>query len=353
MEENNRAQKIAVADCLPGMIIADNIFSTNRILIIPAGTILDEYSIERLDNLFISHVDIYDMPAGEIETEVHSFERTYTNHVSQLKNIFTSLENGNLLRMEEIRLTVSDVITSNIGHRDILHTLNGLRNFDEYTYTHSLNVGILAMMLARWSGIPEDQTKQICYAGVLHDIGKARIPGSILNKPGPLTAEEFSVIKGHSVAGYDILKFNHNISDDIRQGVLTHHERIDGSGYPFGIAGNRIHEYGKIIAVADVFDAMVSDRCYKTKECPLHVLEHFETQCLGHLDSKYLKTFIEKISFYFLGEHVQLSDGRLAEVVFVNPRHLNRPIVQVDGVIIDLAKVLSLSISGLSERATA
>jgi len=353
MEKNARTKIIEIADCLPGMVIAHDVFSKQHILVIPAGTILDEYSIERMDNLFIADIEIYNMSEFEIEREANSFEQTYASHVSQIKDIFDNLENGNFLRMEEIRSTVSDVITSNISHRDILHTLNGLRNFDEYTYTHSLNVGILAMMLARWSGIPENQTKQICYAGVLHDIGKARIPGSILNKPGILTTEEFNIIKGHSVAGYDILKQNHNISDDIRHGVLMHHERIDGSGYPLGITGDRIHEYSKIIAVADVFDAMVSDRCYKSKESPFNVLEHFETQCLGHLDAKYLKTFIEKISFYLLGEHVHLSDGRLAEVVFVNPRCLNRPIIQVDGMIIDLAKELNLSISGLAERVTA
>jgi len=348
LTKNMRTKTIMVNQCVPGMRISRDLFSKANSLIIPAGTILDEYSIRRLDDLLIPYVDIYEMTEIEIETAAQSFEKEYSTHLGSIKDIFASLDSGNMLRMETVRSAVGGVIGSNIGHRDVLHTLNGLRSVDGYTYTHSLNVGILAMMLARWSGISEDRVKQICYAGVLHDIGKARVPEHILNKPGKLSPEEFAVVKKHSVAGYDILKQNATIAEDIRQGVLMHHERIDGRGYPLGVTGDKINEYARIVAIADVFDAMVSDRCYKLKESPFNVLEHFENQCLGHLDPKFLGVFIEKMSVYFLGEQVRLSDGREAKVVFINPHILSRPMIQIGDVVLDLSKEKNISIAQLA-----
>ena len=343
-----RTRTIPVGQCMPGMRVSRDLYSITNTLLVPMGTILDEYSIRRLDELLIPYVDIYEMTEEEIETAAQSFEREYAIHLDSVKDIFASLDSGNMLRMESVRSAVAGVIGSNIGSRDILHTLNNLRSVDDYTYTHSLNVGVLAMMLARWSGLPEDRVKQICYAGVLHDIGKARVPESILNKPGKLSPDEFATIKKHSVAGYDILKQNPTIAEDIRQGVLMHHERIDGKGYPLGVTGERINQYARLIAIADVFDAMVSDRCYRQKESPFNVLEHFENQCLGHLDPQYLGIFIEKMSVYFLGEQVRLSDGREAKVVFINPHHLSRPMVQLGDQVIDLRQDKSLSIAQLA-----
>jgi putative nucleotidyltransferase with HDIG domain len=350
MKDKLIIRKIFFDDCEAGMQIASDLYSGSKSLIVPAGTILDEYSLARIAKFKIALVEVFE-PAPEIcadKPKPKPFEHVYSVQVGKIRNIFESLENGNPLRMEEIRTTVKELVASDIGNRDILHTLNSLRSSDEYTYTHSLNVGILAMMLARWSGHSEAVTKQICYAGVLHDIGKSRISMDIIKKPGKLTVAEYEAIKMHPVEGYNILKKCPVLAEDIRQGVLMHHERLDGSGYPLRVKGPKIHEYGKIVAIADVFDAMVSDRCYCAKESPFSVLAHFKNQFFQHLDVKYLDIFVQKMSVYYLGERVRLSDGSEGEVVYINPQKINHPIVQINGRILDLADETTIAINGLA-----
>ena len=346
MADEVNVRKVLLEHCHSGMQVANDIFSKSKSLIVPQGTILDDFSITRMAKFGITTVDIVHHPPLVAAPAPNAFEKVYARQIDKIKHTFESLENGNLLRMEEIRATVSDLVESDIGNRDILHTLNSLRSIDEYTYTHSLNVGILAMMLARWAGLPEVQAKQICYAGVLHDIGKSRIPTRILQKPGKLTPDEFKTIKHHPVAGYDILKMTQVLAEDILQGVLLHHERMDGRGYPLGLKDEKIHQYARIVAIADVFDAMVSDRCYHAKESPFYVLDYFGTQCLGHLDARFMDIFIKRMSIYFLGERVRLSDGSEAEVVFIDPQRLNKPIVRTADRLVDLAMDMGLAISG-------
>jgi putative nucleotidyltransferase with HDIG domain len=344
-----QTKKIPLAECAPGMRLAQDLFSRNDTLILPAGSVLDIYTIMRLrDMMLFNEVEILDLTEAEIASATQVFESQYKDQIDEMKDIYSSLETGNLLRMETVRSIVGDIINYGIGDRDILHSLNKLRSVDEYTYTHSLNVGILAMMLARWLRLDENGIRQACYAGVLHDIGKTRVSSEILNKPGKLTEAEFDEIKRHSAEGYMILQNNPTISEHIRQGVLMHHERIDGTGYPTGATAGKIHINGKIIAIADIFDAMVSDRCYHKRDCPFDVLEHFETQGLGHLDSKYMAIFIQKMSAYFIGEMVSLSDGRQAEVIFVNSFQLSRPVVKVEDQVIDLTREKDLNITALA-----
>ena len=125
-------------------------------------------------------------------------------------------------------------------NRDIVSMLSVIRDVDEYTYTHSVNVGLLAMMFGRWAGLDKKRIEQLLYAGILHDIGKTKVPEEILNKKGKLTKEEFNIIKEHTVKGYDVLKKSGFLPEKIARGVLMHHERNDGNGYPFAFSKKKI-----------------------------------------------------------------------------------------------------------------
>ena len=134
---------------------------------------------------------------------------------------------------------------------------------------------------------------KLWFTGVFHDIGKCKVPPEILNKPDNLNEKEWSIMKQHPVYGYNILKKNNVLSKDVLLGALMHHERKDGSGYPLGLKGNTIHTYGKIVAVADIFDAMMSDRVYRKKRPPLQVAEYIEDRSLDSLDPYISRGFLQ------------------------------------------------------------
>ena len=136
-----------------------------------------------------------------------------------------------------------------------LRVLNEEKDFDEYTYTHSLNVALYAMLIGKWLRLDNNSIKNVIKAGVLHDIGKTKVPIEILNKKARLSDEEFDIIKKHTFYGYDLVRSTDCVSDEVCEAVLLHHEREDKSGYPYGIGGRQLGLYAKIVAVADVYDA--------------------------------------------------------------------------------------------------
>jgi HD-GYP domain-containing protein (c-di-GMP phosphodiesterase class II) len=194
---------------------------------------------------------------------------------------------------------------------------------------------MLCHIFGHWLHLPKDQIENLTVAGLLHDIGKTKIDDSILNKPGKLTAQEFEEIKKHSSIGYDMVK-DQNIPYEIKMGILSHHEKYDGSGYPFGFKSDQIHDFGKIIAIADIYDAMTSERTYHKRYSPFKVIRMFEQEAYGLLDTKYLYVFLENIAHNYLGNSVRLSSGEVGKIVFIHNNHPSRPIIQLDNVMLDL-----------------
>ena len=346
--EEKRIKTISVAACAPGMRVASVVTNSQGSVLLPPGAVLDTNAIIRLQDFFVTSIDIFTPTAEEEEPaslSINNFKKNYKKNLEDIKSIFVALEGTNHVKIENVRGIVTNIIESDISNRDIIHTLNSVRDMDEYTYTHSLNVSILASMLAKWCGYDYDFARIICFTGVLHDVGKIRVPSNILNKPGLLTEMEFTTMKKHVTFGYEILKSNKDISDDVRFGVLLHHEKYNGKGYPLGIAGNKIHLYARIITIVDVFDAMISKRVYKSKQSPFEILNYFANQCQGELDPYFLQIFIEKMSMYYIGTKVTLNDFRQGEVVFINSRQIDRPIIKLkDAAVIDLAKEPHLDI---------
>ena len=170
----------------------------------------------------------------------------------------------------------------------------------------------------------------------------------ILNKPDKLTEEEFDKIKKHPVYSYELLQDNKNISLDAKIGILMHHERMDGSGYPYGAYSENINEIAKVLAIADTYDAMISERPYQKKRSPFEVMQSMQDGVFGKLDTKILLTFLANIATYYIGTYVALNTGEIGEVVAINPSCVYRPIIRVQERYIDMNTEDSIKIIDLS-----
>lgn len=215
--------------------------------------------------------------------------------------------------------------------------VNLIKVSDEYTFKHSVDVAAIAMMIGREYGLSRDGIHQLGIAGLLHDVGKAKIPNEILNKPGKLTDEEFEIIKNHSLYGFEILKEKNCFSPLILDGVLHHHEKMNGTGYPDCLKDEQISLFSKILSVADIYDALVTKRPYKGPISGRQALEM--VLALGEeLDNKVIQSFVESVILYPVDSIVELSNGEMAKVVENNKRYPMRPkVVEIQtGKIYDL-----------------
>lgn len=334
---------IKTSDCEPGMVLASDIMNDYGAVILYKNSILDEYYINKLIKLGLNFVKIY--KNYEIKVKKYAvIEAQYNNNLEEFKEIIWNISNGKTLEMERIS-EISRSLSSNFDSiNNLITCLSKVRSINEYTYTHSLNVSLLCSLLGSWLNLGYKHIEQLSHCGILHDIGKSKIPPEILNKPGVLTDDEFDKIKQHPVIGYKILKKNKEISKDVALGVLLHHEREDGSGYPFGFKSEKIHYYAKILAVVDIFDAMTSNRVYKKRQTPFDVLEMYESEYLTKCDAGIMLTFLKHIASYYIGATVKLSDGSTGEIVYINTNRISRPLIKLKDNIIDLSMVPELGI---------
>lgn len=324
------------SDCEPGMVLASDIVNDYGAVVLYQNSILDEYSITKLLKLGLNFVKIY--KNYEFKEKKHAvIEAQYNNNLEDFKEVIWDISCGKTLEMERIT-EVSRSLSSNFDTiNDLVTCLSKVRSINEYTYTHSLNVSLLCSLLGSWLNLGHKHIEQLSHCGILHDIGKSKISPDILNKPDKLTEEEFEKIKEHPVIGYKMLEDNKEISKDVALGILMHHEREDGSGYPFGFKSERINYYAKILAVVDTYDAMTSNRVYKKRQTPFDVLEMYESEYLTKCDAGIMLTFLRRISSYYIGTMIKLSDGTIGEIVYINSNRVSRPLIKYNDTIIDLS----------------
>jgi putative nucleotidyltransferase with HDIG domain len=243
-------------------------------------------------------------------------------------SMFDDARMGKAVRAEAAMQTVDEIAASVDRNLGALISLVRLKNQDEYTYMHSVAVCALMLALAKEIGLTEAQTKQAGLAGLLHDIGKAGIPIEILNKPGALTDEEFTLVKLHPERGYELL-MQADITDEVTLDVcLHHHEKVNGAGYPKKLSADEISLFAKMGAVCDVYDAITSNRPYKEGWEPGISLQRM-AQWTEHFDDKVFKAFVKSVGIYPIGSMVKLKSGRLAVVVDQSPKSLLSPIIKV------------------------
>lgn len=310
----------------PGDVLAHDIRLRNGATLIIANTELNDQLINKLKIIGSKLVTL-------------DITKVYLEAISATKSLFKKAEEGSPIPVEDVKNIVQPIINEFNRTQSIVSLLLQLRSDDEYTFQHTLNIGILSTMIAKWLGYNEAEQLKIAMAGTLHDIGKSKIPLKILNKPGPLTRDEFEIMKTHSTLSYEILCLDSEYDESIKLGVLQHHERENGKGYPHGLTGPEISPYAKIVIVADIYHAMSSKRVYKDKENPLYVLDQIRKE-IDTLDPNIVLTFIKNMIQYLCGCKVALSDGRTGTIITIEEQNLRYPVVKLDNLpcVLDLAK---------------
>lgn len=267
--------------------------------------------------------------------------------IADTKEIFSQIKDDGVLDLERIRRNVEETLPDMVRNNDVLMRLNQLRHSDDYTFEHSIRVSILATMIGKWLGYNQDELLELGEAGLLFDIGKLNVPDFVLKKPSNVTLDEYELIKKHAQFGYSILLKTKGVTSNIKYAALHHHERLDGSGYPLRLRENQIHDFAKIIAVCDVFDALITDRPYKKGISPLLAADYISWSSGKLFDPEVCYVFIKKLSEFFVGKHVTLSNGMEGKIVYVDGNFPTRPTVQVGDKFIDLVKDRSINVEVL------
>ena len=335
-------KNISIYQCKPGDILTEDIYDDCGILIVPKSTVISERVIKRLKTFTIRQLPVYQ--DEERLSSLEKFKRDYQKNLNVMKEVLSDLAAGRELVYEKVE-SISDSIYSKINSiSNIMEFMNEVKSTDEYTYTHCINVSVYALLIAKWLKLPEEEIKNVVTTGILHDIGKSKIPISLINKKGPLLPEEFEQMKNHTRIGYKLSEHIPQLTNEIRKGILMHHEREDGKGYPYGVKGDDINLYAKIISIADVYDALTSERVYKKRITPFDTFGELKRIGFGHFDTKVLMTFLHNISGYYIGSKVKMNTGDNGEIIFIPPQSITTPIVLVQGKYLDLSQDSKLKI---------
>lgn len=263
-----------------------------------------------------------------LESEIIRARRICLEGKEVVESMLREARLGKALDMEAALPVVEAIAESVLRNSCALISVARLKSADEYTYLHSVAVCALMVALARQLGLNEEQTREAGFGGLLHDFGKAVLPTEILNKPGRLTDDEFTIIKSHPAEGHRILETSGVANAGVLDVVLLHHERVDGEGYPRGLVGDDIPLLARMGAVCDVYDAITSNRPYKAGWDPAESIRRM-TSWKGHFDTKILKAFIRSIGIYPIGALVRLQSDKLGVVVEQHPTDLLKPTVKV------------------------
>ena len=393
----------------PGMIVATDVIANGKQLVFPKGFKLTERTIARLNDYGIKDIRIEDPVGVEVEEiteeeppevmpsaanldsflsaldgldimkeasaepeakpeakpevtvtqqeepshfeklkasrEFQAFKQSFTKNVDGLRsNLNDIVEKNTPINVDNMIGDTMKIISDQGNTFGVFDMLHNMRDFDDLTYAHSMNVAMICNVFARWLHFNEDDVKTITACGMLHDIGKLKIDDAIIKKPGKLSDAEYRAIKSHPAEGYRILQ-PQNIDMHIKLSALEHHEKCDGTGYPMGLTGNRIDPFAKIVAIADVYDAMTANRVYREGMCPFRVIEIFEEEGFHKYEVSYIIKFLENVVNTYIDNRVMLNDGRVGTVRWINKQRLSKPMLEMtDGTFLELEKQRGLRI---------
>ncbi len=242
------------------------------------------------------------------------------------KSLLDDIRLGGAIDTDQAKATVKDCVHSILRNPDALLWMSKMRNEDEYTAEHCLNVCILAIAFGRHLGKTEAELEKLGLCGLLHDVGKMRVPMDILNKPGPLTPKEYNIMKAHTVHGRNLLMSSSgNGLNAVVDVAYSHHERVDGDGYPRKLKGGSISDFARIIAIVDAYDAMTADRCYSRAIPTTEALKVIYHERGKHFDERLALEFIRSVGLYPPGSLVELVNGLVGIVLETNTRYRHLP----------------------------
>lgn len=344
---------VPITELKSGMIAANTII-VNHTQIVNKDTVMNNLIIKKLQHVYLKgfckvYVDDNDDQNSSNDTPESLYEtnKTFNEFSIDTKHMFRNiykLQTSGISDVREFSMRLQ---------KEAENTQNVIKNIVVYgsgtdsIYRHSVNVAALSTILGKWLKLDSQQLNLLSYSAILHDFGKTKIDGTILNKVTPLTESEIKIIHSHPTIGYNYVKEIPYLSSSVSYGVLMHHERVDGSGYPLGLKNNNIHQFAKIIAIADTFDAINSDRCYKKKKRPFEALYVIKKDSLEKLDYEYCNVFINHVVNYYLGEEVLLTNNKTGKIIQVDPNDLEKPLILVDSDFLDLKAHPDLAIQEL------
>ena len=329
---------VSVEDLKPGMVLARSLVNEDMIVILSEDTLLTQAHITRLSYLNIPVVcikDVYELSrtyqtASSVFNRGNTFIKDYEGVVNTAHEIFDNLSEGSPREVQKAKNMVSQDITplsKNSGAIDYLFEMSHLAND---IYQHSLRVSILAGVIAKWMHFTQVDSKDIMLAGFLHDIGKTKMPKNLLTKdPASLQGEDYEAYIRHTVDGHHILNSMPEISDNVKLAVMQHHERIDGSGFPFGSKKDDISPLASIIAVADIYDNITTEREGYMKQTPFDAIEYINKNLYTALDPVVCIPVLTHIKDAFLGSRVTLNNGLSGKIAAYPHGFAARPVVSI------------------------
>lgn len=318
-----------------GKKVTHDVVNSAGLVLIKAKDIIEE---EHLNLLEKHRIDLYSiiMETGNGTKYTHS-NSLVLQAMEQSYTLFESIKLTYKIPIMLFKHTVIPIIQQIANDPNIFRLFEAVRAKDEYTHQHNIGVGVISTLLGKWLNLGEIELAVLSLAATLHDVGKVKIPMEILQKPEKLSQAEFNLMKQHTNLGYEMLKGTIGVSHRIALVALQHHEREDGSGYPLSLKMSQINSFSKIVAVADMFHAMSSNRPYH-KAIPFsEILEQLRQESFGKLDPYIVAVFIKNISKQLVGQQVVLTDGREGKIVYLKPFEDNSSLIKINNDFLDLS----------------
>lgn len=329
---------VFVKHCEPGRRLAKSIYNEHGVTLLNINAELSQAILDRLLAQGIEYIYVHDPLTEDVVIEDPLSDETRRRAIVGIRTSFETLMNDNLTGSQvrhnhfigkDFRNIVEMILEDISENKNAMMMLSTISITDFYLFQHSLNVSIYTTMLGMASGLPKEELLLLGMGAMLHDIGKTKIPLSILNKPGPLTQSEMLKMKEHTTIGFQLLKDEPNIPLLVAHCALQHHERLNGSGYPRQLIDEDIHEYAKWIGLVDAYDAMTSRRVYKKAMLPHQAVELLYTQAGTLYDREKIEAFRNRFALYPLGVTVEMHTGEVGIVVDINSSSPQRPIVRI------------------------
>lgn len=299
-----------------GMTLGRNLYGKDGKLLLSQGQVLQNSYIDRIRELGYHGVYVNDSLSDDIEVQMVVNEELRMKAVTTMQNAFISIQSQNDVSdvLEDTKTVMHRLVDEILVNSNVVVNMVDMKIFDDYTFYHSVNVSILSLLMGVSIGLTEPELYRLGLGALLHDIGKVFIDKDILDKPGQLDENEMAEMRKHSMLGYEFLRDHSDLPVTAYVGVLQHHEKYDGSGYPYGLKGEEISKYARIIAVADVYDALNSDRPYRHAILPSNAMEYIMGGSGTYFDPHCVEVFARKVAAFPLGTVVRLSNGMSAIV---------------------------------------
>ena len=367
---------LKLEDLKIGMILGEDLFDNHGRLMFSKNLKIDSLMIKKINELFFEenfqikinsekpYKEIADLL--EVKSENKSINGKEIKNISKykqeisrefdefhndMKSLFIELEQNSSNNLKDdfrkFLNKINNRLMNNalITDMDLINEVVKEQKVEDYLFNHSVNVAIIGNLIGKWLDLGKEDIKILTLGGLVHDIGKLKIDKKILDKPEKLTEEEFEEVKKHPSYSHKIFTEMRYTEEKLLRAVTLHHEREDGTGYPLGIKSKNIPIHSKIIAIADIFDAMTSNRVYDKKMNIFKVMEKFQKETFGKLDYKMVTLFIKKFLEFYIGSEVTLNTGDKAKILNFNSFEITKPILMTgEGKIIDTSRVRTVEI---------